>query len=58
MQEQGPYKIISAKDIQSLADKINEAAKQGYSVSGGITFCNTNINLPEQFFFVLMVKVQ
>lgn len=58
MQEQGPYKIISAKDIQSLADKINEAAKQGYSVSGGITFCNTNINIPAQLFSVLMVKVQ
>lgn len=56
MQEQGPYKIILAKDIQSLADKINEAAKQGYRVSGGITFWNTNINIPEQFFSVLMVK--
>lgn len=58
MQEQGPYKIISAKNIPDLADKINEAAKEGYRVSGGITFWNTNINIPEQFFSVLMVKVQ
>ncbi len=53
---QRDYKIISAKNIPDLMEKINEAAKQGYIASGGITFWNTNINIPEAFFSVLMVK--
>lgn len=53
---QRDYQIISAKTIPDLVKKINEAAKQGYIASGGITFCNTNINIPEVFFSVLMVK--
>ena len=53
---QRDYKIISAKNIPDLVNGINEAAKQGYIASGGITFCNTNINLSEVLFSVLMAK--
>lgn len=53
---QRDYKIISAKDIPDLVKRINEASEQGYIASGGITFWSTNINLPEAFFSVLMVK--
>lgn len=53
---QRDYKIISAKNIPDLVNGINEAAKQGYIASGGITFWKTSINLPEEFFSVLMVK--
>lgn len=49
-------RIISAKNIPDLVNGINEAAKQGYIASGGITFWKTSINLPEEFFSVLMVK--
>ena len=53
---QRDYKIISAKNIPDLMEKINEAAKQGYIASGGITFWKISINLPEEFFSILMVK--
>lgn len=50
------YKIILAKNLPELEIKINEEAKQGFRVIGGITFVATSINIPEQFFSVLMVK--
>lgn len=50
-------KIIEEITFEELRKKINEALKDGYKVSGGVTVQNVNCNGKDNtLYIVLMVK--
>lgn len=50
-------KILRETKFEELEQKINEALKDGYKVSGGVTVQNVNCNGKDNtLYIVLMVK--